>query len=273
MFLASTSTDTCATPPRALDGVAGSEVGSGPSNAAAFGLPRFSPDGSRVAYIRTDTTSRIASIGFDGSQPHNMIAPVNALTDGAPDPDSGRFVGTGVTTNGPRPVWVDGSTIAWMQVIDGGWQIVTASDADNSTPQLLMSCTSAEPSQFDVLPGGGVIVAQQLDPDGGSTLTGLVTYTITPGTKACVASKTISTVSSFGGTVSAQRLRALAGQDAGRVHLERHARFGHRADQHSCHRGRRQRDADRDQQLVERRWTALGRGWYRARVARRCRLD
>jgi hypothetical protein len=186
ILAATTSAATCVTPPTKLDTYVGD-----PPGGRSFEQPHFSPSGNRIAYVRNNVEgARIATIGFDGSSPR-VVSALLALVDGGPNPDAGV---EGVP--GARPVWVDETTVAWLQVLDGAnWQIVSAPDAANAAPTLLMSCTGEAPSQFDFLPSGEVIVSQASG-TGNEKVSNIVAYPITAATKACGAARNISQLTS-----------------------------------------------------------------------------
>jgi len=192
LFVATTSTATCATPPAILDTAPGSAT-----DTRTFEHPRFSPNGSRIAYLRNDPQGYVvATIGFDGSSARNLSA-YAAHADGGPNPEAGPPVlSAGATGVGVRPVWVDDNTVAWVQSLDADhWQIVRAPDAANGSPTLVMSCAGKTPTQFDLLPGGQVIVSQNVLLDGGGSNdseTNIFVYAIDPATKACNLTRNIS---------------------------------------------------------------------------------
>lgn len=156
--------------------------------------PRISPNGARVAYFRNNAGgARIVSIGFDGSK--HDIAPLFALADGTPAPN--QEIGAGIPET--RPVWVNDTTIAWVQTVTPAtWQVVTVTDADNATPTLMMTCTGETPEQFDILANGDVIVSQTTG-DSDAQVRNIVVYPIDAGTKACGSARNISLLTSTSG--------------------------------------------------------------------------
>jgi hypothetical protein len=192
--VATTSTTTCATGPTTLDTApgAGGGIGNHP-----FEQPRFSPNGERVVYAKNGENNHfahIATVGFDGSAAH-LVAPYGAAPDAAADPDAG----LGFSSAGPRPVWLNDTTVAWLQQLDSAnWQIVSAPDQEGATATLLMSCTGEVPSQFDVLPSGEVIVSQATGTNNDKVVQ-IQAYPVTAGTKVCGSPRNISKLSSTSG--------------------------------------------------------------------------
>lgn len=198
-FLSTDANATCATPPKVLDAHPGD-----PSATGAFEIPRISADGTRVLYTTTNAAGQthMTTIGLDGTAKHD-IAPRGSYGDGGSDPDGGRY--TKDTTPGPRPAWIDATHVAWLQLLDGNkWQIVKASDADNQVPEVLMTCGTLVPNQFDLLPSGEVIVSQTIkEADANATATQLAAYT--PGAdKACGEPRKITKLVSASGSSSAR---------------------------------------------------------------------
>ncbi|HVJ88385.1 MAG TPA: hypothetical protein VM580_01190, partial [Labilithrix sp.] len=189
-----TSSATCASTPTKLDQLAGK-----PATTRAFEQPRLSPSGNRIVYVRnTDSVSRIATIGFEGEEPR-AVAPTVAFPDGGPNPQ-----GDPPATISVRPVWVNDTTVAWLQRLDSThWQIVSAPDQADATPTLLMSCTGSQPSQFDVLPNGEILVSQTIG-TGNHAVTDIVAYPITEATKECGTARNISQLKSTQGQSSAR---------------------------------------------------------------------
>jgi hypothetical protein len=191
VLAATTSNATCATPPVKLDTA---DVGATGTD-RAFEQPRLSPSGARVAYVRaTPDGARVATVGSDGAAPHRVAA-LGAWPDGGASPEAG------LAPSAPsvRPVWVNETSVAWLQVLDGDhWQIVSAPDQEGATATLMMSCTGVAPNQFDLLPSGEVLVSQQQGA-GPAAATNLHVYSVTPGTKECVAARNLSGVTSTNG--------------------------------------------------------------------------
>ena len=174
-LLASTSTSTCATPPVKLD-----TLGTGnPLTSRALEQPRFSPNGTRVAYVRSAPGgATISTIGFDGAARRD-VAPYYAGADG--DASPGTSTGSGTVT--VRPVWTNDTTVSWVQSVTGStWQIVSAADVAASPAAVVMTCTGTLPNQFEALPNGEFLVSQRSGNE--STPANLIIYSV-DATRAC----------------------------------------------------------------------------------------
>lgn len=186
-LFAVTSDMTCATAPTSLD-----VVPDAASIDGVFEVPRISPNGQRVLYIKQDVPKhvRIATVGFDGTGRHD-IADRAVFSDGGTDPDGGRWAVAGGFSGGspgPRPIWIDDTNVAWLTKDDSShWQIVKAADADDATPSVLMKCTGAAPRSFDILPSGEVLVDQLVKDadDASADARNIVAYTVDSATKDC----------------------------------------------------------------------------------------
>ena len=119
------------------------------ARAGALGQPRFSPDGTRVAFIDPAGASfGVATVGFDGSG-YRAIAPVYA------SPPSGGDESTNI-----RPEWQDATHVAWPRPLgNGSWQVVVASDGANATPTTYFTCTGATTPHHIALLADGSVVA------------------------------------------------------------------------------------------------------------------
>ena len=159
--------------------------------------PRFSPNGNRIAYARNDGSNfYLATVGFDGSTPHQHVAAYAALADGGPLPDAGPNV-----TNAIPPRWVNDTTLAWLQTTGGGsWQIMTANDADDATPTVFMTCTgTGSPQEFDLLGDGSAIVSVNVPlPDASNGAIDLWVYRPDATTKACTVVRNLTNLPAQG---------------------------------------------------------------------------
>jgi hypothetical protein len=116
--------------------------------------PRFSPDGSRIAFF--DQLANIVTVASDGSGAPNVVA---AYDMGAPDGSAGgTFDPSPIEAVVPRVQW-QGTSVAWVRPTPTGWQIVTAPDMAAAPVTVYMSCTSVTPRQFAFLPNGNVIAS------------------------------------------------------------------------------------------------------------------
>jgi uncharacterized protein (TIGR03382 family) len=93
-------------------------------------VPRFSPDGSRVAWVESGATAQLVTAAVDGSDR--------------------RIVRTAARLDSEPPVWLDGETIAWVEnastTATTDLQIVSAADsagAGDSARNTLVDCPQA----------------------------------------------------------------------------------------------------------------------------------
>lgn len=187
---ATTSASTCATAPTVLDRSVGEPVATRP-----FEQPSFSPSGSRIAYVKNDATgSAVTTVAFDGSQARSIGA-FYAYGDGGSNPTQT----TGATGSTTRPVWIDETNVAWLEAYDGGWQVVSATDAAGSATKVVLRCGGTMPTQLGFLPNGDVLVSQGGPKNfgnpgaGNSPARNLVVYGVADATtKACGAPRTVS---------------------------------------------------------------------------------
>jgi PKD repeat protein len=183
-FLASaTSSSSCAAPALVLD--------SAQTGNFAY-QPRFSADGTRIAYVRnvTGEGARVATVGADGTTPHLEIATFFANDAG---------VNGGVT----RPRWQDATHIGWVTATPQtgnatSWEISTAPDANGSAATLFMTCPTSMygvATGFEFLPDGSVLVSALTPPgDGAPGPTDIVVLKPNGGTKACELVRNLSTL-------------------------------------------------------------------------------
>lgn len=187
-FLASaTSASSCAAPPLRLDSLAPGNIGF---------QPRFSPDGSRIAYIRMapGEGGRVATIAPDGSAPHFEIAQFLAN-------DAGTTAQAVV-----RPRWQDATHLGWVVPTSGGWQIFTTPDANGSTATSFMTCPTTMygvPRQFDFLPDGSVLVSALAPPgDGAPGPRDLVILKPNAGSQVCEVVRNLTALIGPSGSVA-----------------------------------------------------------------------
>ena len=187
-FLASaTSASSCAAPPLRLDSLATGYVGF---------QPRFSPDGSRIAYVRMapGEGGRVATIAPDGSTPHFEIAQFYPNDAAA------------VLANVVRPRWQDATHLGWIVPTSGGWQLFTAVDANGSTAANFMTCPTSMygvPGQFDFLPDGSVLVSALAPPgDGAKGPTDLVILKPNAATQVCELVRNLTTLDGPSGSAA-----------------------------------------------------------------------
>lgn len=189
------TSSTCATAPTKLDEFLD-------INAGVLIEPRFSPNGSRVAYLsKPKSGDVVATIGADGSAKH-LVAPF------AVRPDGGAFPDASVPANNHKILsfrWLDDTKVGWLQLVTATtWQIVVADDADNSAPSIFMSCanlTGDTPTMFAFTPDGSVLVTQRSKFKDSGTPAGrdLLLYKPNATTKGCELVRNITRLDSDGG--------------------------------------------------------------------------
>lgn len=188
-FLASaTSASSCAAPPLRIDSLA----------AATPGFePRFSPDGSRIAYVRTapGEGARLATIAADGTNPHFEVAQSFA-NDG------------GVSGVPVRPRWQDATHLGWISpnAAGTGWQLSTTVDTNGGVVTAFMTCPTTIfglPRQFDFLPDGSILVSATTVPgDGGARPQDLVVLKPNAGTQVCEVVRNLTNLPSPGSSTA-----------------------------------------------------------------------
>jgi hypothetical protein len=149
-LLAATSDSTCQNPPAQVHVING--------NAPQVQQPRFSPDGSRIAYIeqRSQGDVHIATVGFDGTDYHDF----GNMCGG----DAGGTCAPGNYSLTPaRPQWIDATHVAWL--VDNGsgnFVIFSAPDTNNTTLATYMTCQGQfSPRGFAILKDGSVLANYQ----------------------------------------------------------------------------------------------------------------
>ena len=183
-LIAGTTKNSCITTPTTLRSIA--------APSGALGQPRFSPDGSRVAFIDPIGASfGVSTIGFDGTG-YRALAPVYAT------PPSSGDESTNI-----RPEWQDATHVAWPRPLGGGtWSIVVASDAAGATPTTFMTCTGSTPHHITLLADGSVVTSYSPTANAPSDL-----FVLKPDVnKACA---TVHKLTNLGGT-SASRAHDFA---------------------------------------------------------------
>jgi hypothetical protein len=120
--------------------------------------PRFSPDGSRIAFVAA-TDFSIVTVNPDGSD----LRVVSAYAAGLADSGLSFDFDTPGLNFPPRPQWL-GSTVAWVRQTTtsdqpAAWEIVTANDVPGAMPQRYMACPGGTPREFAFLADGSVVVA------------------------------------------------------------------------------------------------------------------
>lgn len=162
-----TTTATCAAPPTIR------ELDDGGATSSLL-EPQFSPDGSRVAFIRNrpGSSAQIATISFSGTDSARVLAVHNADEDGGAvheDSGTGSVVGMGV-----RPRWADATHVGWIQergqFVGKDWQISIVDDSATPTVERFMTCTGVTqvPFEFDFLGDGSVLVSAIVIDDAGA---------------------------------------------------------------------------------------------------------
>ena len=126
----------------------------------ALSQPRFSPDGTRVAFIDPAGASfGVATVGFDGTG-YRAIAPVYATPPGPPSGGGGGGGAAGDESTNIRPEWQDATHVAWPRPMgNGSWQVVVATDAMNATPTTYFTCAGATTPHHIALLADGSVVA------------------------------------------------------------------------------------------------------------------
>jgi hypothetical protein len=153
-----TNESTCQNPPKIVHALSNllPDGGQPPANnKPGIYQPRFSPDGSRVAYIEQRPEGYyIATVGYDGND-YRVISTL--CPSGGSDCSNG-----GDVLLPPRPQWIDNQTVAWARNISGadagaGWEIMTATDGPLPGTSRYMSCDGLLPLGFAMLKDGSVL--------------------------------------------------------------------------------------------------------------------
>jgi hypothetical protein len=120
-----------------------------PAPSGAFGQPRFSSDGSRLAYlVPMGASFGVATIGFDGSSARTL-GPIYATAPSSGD--ESQFI---------RPAWQDATHVAWPRPTGSGtWSVVVASDTATPAPTTYMTCTGSTPHHIVMQSDGSVVTA------------------------------------------------------------------------------------------------------------------
>jgi hypothetical protein len=145
-LLSVTSDTTCQTVPAPVHTVTGS--------APSIIQPHFSPDGSRIAYVeqRDSSTYHIATIGFDGTDYHDL----GTLCGGI---DAGQNCSASNGSYPARPQWKDATHVTWIADLgSGSFSFITAADTNNTTPTVAQTCVAAvSPRGFAYLKDGSIV--------------------------------------------------------------------------------------------------------------------
>jgi hypothetical protein len=165
-------------------GCTGSRIRRDEGPPVPFLQPRFSPDGTRIAYVRAvPGAARIATVGFDGTNAHFDIAPVQAYSDGGGIYDGSIPYAQPIPQ---RPQWKDATHVGWIQPLGGSYQIALASDQDQQSPSLYMRCALPTPLEFLFLPNGDVVASTFVPGlDGGQGATDLLVLRPDATTRQC----------------------------------------------------------------------------------------
>jgi len=141
---------------------------------------RFSPDGSRIAYLRGSRgRTRVASIGIDGSGKREL-SPFQSrgTAAGGLDPEASvPGIGEESVVFQRQPRWKDQNHVTWVtfvgptaQTTQSEWELYSVEDRDGASAELQMRCSAFGISSYDFLPDGTILAAVntlQLDADAG----------------------------------------------------------------------------------------------------------
>ncbi len=147
-------TPTSSAPRILVDSIADNTASASEGKTARFAHPRFSPDGTRVAFViaphQDNPNVKIATVPFTGGAVTQVASYFGtAVPSGALD--QGHIA---------RPQWV-GTALAWARILDNStWELVTAIDAAAQTPARFFSCPGALPKQFAVLANSEVVTLE-----------------------------------------------------------------------------------------------------------------
>ncbi len=161
---------------------------------------RFSPDGSRIAYVNdVNGSARLSTIGFDGSDKRDL-SPVTATGDGGLNPDAGSTVvptGSGISALGPIPPrWKDPTHVGWVSFFGdeaatsdrSEWELWVVEDKPGATAELAMRCSGSGLTHFDFLPDGTIVASARhvaTTDAGDARPMDLLVYRASSATKAC----------------------------------------------------------------------------------------
>ena len=188
--------------------------GSPPPNALYLLHPRFSPDGTKVAFTTAhfslsfpvpvgDTTSTVNVVGIDGSNPTSLGTIIDGDAGANGEPASSTFLG-----GHRQPEWKDATHVGWAraETTDAGvsaWNLVTSTVPPAAgDPQVYMSCTSPTnvvPERLVFLADGTVLTAYT-PPTG---VADLVVLAPDPTTKACTVVRNLTNLPATGSGVEA----------------------------------------------------------------------
>jgi hypothetical protein len=141
ILIAGTTQNSCNTVPTTLRSIQ--------AQAGALGQPRFSPDGTRIAFLDPVGASfGVSTIGFDATG-YRAIAPIYASPPGSGD-ESANI----------RPEWQDATHVAWPRPTGSGtWSVMVANDAAAATPTTYMTCTGSTPHHIALLADGSIVAS------------------------------------------------------------------------------------------------------------------
>jgi hypothetical protein len=138
------------------------DLGSAAFAPAPYGTePHFSPDGSR--FVVYDSEWNVVTYASDGTDKHVVSPYMRGLPGIAPTYDDG----PSYIPEPPRVEWT-ATGLAWARSMPGGWQIVTAPDANNVPPtvypSVYMNCAGVAPREIAMLAGGAVVAGYRQAP-------------------------------------------------------------------------------------------------------------
>ena len=128
---------------------------------------RFSPEGTRVAYLHSvEGKPRLSTAGFRGEHPRLLSAFQSVgRNDGGLDPDAGIAPGSGAPQTQMGLRWLDGTRVGWVTFVgtedraSDAWELYSVQDAPGATPELVMHCANSRMVGFDFLPDSTVLAA------------------------------------------------------------------------------------------------------------------
>jgi hypothetical protein len=195
------------------------DVDAGLENADIVMHARFSPDGNRIAYLRSGLASpaaRIATIGFDGTGQRNL-SPFVSTPDGGPgDGGLDRDASVTLASGGPLgfilgpvgPRWRDATHVGFLTFVGptansdarDTWELYEVADEAGAAAALKMTCTGSAVSHFDYLSDGTIVAATRhgAGVDGGPPPVNLVVYRANATTKACEVVRNLTNYASGG---------------------------------------------------------------------------